>query len=87
MPQPSLAQADAARVVNVPTLSIVADLPAAGIHTPSADLGQLLNLSGQVPDVRTDLLKDVAQRLAAGEYRTPRARDAAIQAILGSQPG
>ncbi len=87
-PQTSLAQADSAKSLNPQAAQADAtDLfGPAGIHTPSSDLVQLLNLSGQVPSVRPEVLHEVAQRMAAGEYRTPQARDAVVQAILGSQP-
>jgi hypothetical protein len=85
-PQTSLAQTEIAR--STAAISAGADAQAAGdLHTLSTDLMQLLSLSGRVPEVRADLLKQVAQRLAAGEYRTHQARDAVVEAILGSQPG
>lgn len=64
--------------------------PAAGSTgglAPSSELLQLQATLRQVPDVRPDLLREVAQRLAAGEYRKPQALVGAVKAMLDSQPG
>lgn len=89
LPQTNVAQPEATQSAaeQLRPDSTAASLSTAGIHTPSDELTQLLNQIGRVPEVRPDLLKEVAQRLAAGEYRTPKARDAVVEAILGSQPG
>jgi hypothetical protein len=86
-PQLVIAPADSAQ--SAPATQPVDAVPTspADVHTPSAELVHLLEELRQVPAVRQDLLQEIAQRLAAGEFRNTQSRDATVKALLGGQPG
>lgn len=55
---------------------------AAGGFAPTAELARLIAIASSAPEVRTDLVADVAKRLAAGEFDTPQAAADTARAML-----
>jgi hypothetical protein len=54
-----------------------------GGYSPDANFLRLVEQARSVPDVRADVVAQVATRLAAGEYDTPEAARKTADAILG----
>lgn len=52
-------------------------------YVPATELQALLEAARQQPQVRREILKDVAERLAQGEYQTRAAAERAADALLG----
>lgn len=57
--------------------------PEAASFEPTSELAKLLTLVSQAPEVRSDVVKDVATRFAAGELNTPDAATDTARAFLG----
>lgn len=55
---------------------------AAGGFAPTGELARLIAIASSAPEVRTDLVADVAKRLAAGEFDTPQAATDTARAML-----
>jgi hypothetical protein len=58
--------------------------PGVSQFTPTADLTALLKSVQQVPQVRQELIGDVARRLNSGELFIPPTPDAVVGGLLGS---
>jgi hypothetical protein len=54
---------------------------------PTSDYQSLSGALGRIPQVRQDVIGEVASRLNAGELATPQARQQTVESILGSSPG
>ena len=54
-------------------------------YSPAPELVHLFSLVRQTPEVRSDRLQQVGQRLAAGDYLTPQAADQTAAALLDAQ--
>ncbi len=55
---------------------------AAGGFEPTGELARLISIASNAPEVRADLVANVAQRLAAGEFDSPEAAAATARAML-----
>ena len=55
--------------------------------TPTVDLAKLLDAVRKTPDVRTDVVDEVASRVAAGDLNTPDAAKEAAAAFYNSVDG
>jgi hypothetical protein len=55
---------------------------AAGGFAPTGELARLIAIAGSAPEVRADLVANVAERLAAGEFDTPAAAADTARAML-----
>jgi hypothetical protein len=53
-------------------------------HTSAPELQDVLNALRQIPQVREELVREVAQRLAGGHYSKPNTPERTVQSILGS---
>jgi hypothetical protein len=53
-------------------------------HTPAPELTQFVSQLRQIPELREEVVREVAQRLARGVYATPQALDRTVQAMLDS---
>ena len=60
--------------------------PNSSLRTQSPELTDLLAAVREIPDLRQDVVQDVASRLANGEFSTPKAIDQTVQAMLGTTP-
>ncbi len=54
----------------------------ASTHAPSAELARLLDSLRQVPQLREEVVREVAQRLSAGELNTRAAVERTVDSIL-----
>lgn len=65
----------------------VADDPRAAeeTHTPAPELVRLLQTLQQIPQLRQEVIGEVAQRLAGGELQTPAATEGTVRAILSGE--
>jgi hypothetical protein len=54
----------------------------AGGYSPSAEIVHLTTLATQVPDVRPDVIRQVAFRLSQGNYSTSASAQQTAQALL-----
>jgi hypothetical protein len=68
-----------------PQPTTVASDPASAVHTPAQDLLSLQNNLRQIPELRQELVREVAQRLATGELLTQAALDETVKSILEGQ--
>jgi hypothetical protein len=53
-------------------------------HTPAPEIAALVNQLRQIPELREEVVREVAQRLACGDYSTPEALNRTVQAMLDS---
>lgn len=57
-------------------------------HTPAPEFVRLMDIISQIPQVRQEVVGEVARRLAAGELLAPPATDETVKAILSAElPG
>jgi DNA-directed RNA polymerase sigma subunit (sigma70/sigma32) len=56
--------------------------PDSSAHTPSNELEQFLSSLRDFPELRQEVIQEVARRLAGGELTTPQSLDQTVQAIL-----
>lgn len=54
-------------------------------HTPAPELMHLLNTLRQIPQLRQEVIGEVAQRLAGGDLLTPEATEGTVKAILSGE--
>jgi hypothetical protein len=54
---------------------------------PTSDYSSLFGALSRTPQVRQDVIGDVATRLSSGELGTPQARQQTVESILGASPG
>src|SRR5262245_51467594 len=54
-------------------------------HTPAPEFVRMMDIIRQIPQVRQEVVGEVARRLAGGELQTPEAMDATVQAILSAE--
>jgi len=73
--------AAADRASRRPSVGAAIPLETSG-HTPAPELVHLLDLLQQTPEIRQDLVQQVAQRLAEGGYQTPAALEQTAEALL-----
>jgi len=60
--------------------------PDSSLRTQSPELTDLLRAMRDVPDLRQEVVQNVATRLANGEFSTSKAVDQTVQAMLGTAP-
>ena len=54
-------------------------------HTPAPEFVRMMDIISQIPQVRQEVVGEVARRLAGGELQTPEAADETVQAILSAE--
>ena len=64
--------------------SQAATSPEVSAYTPSAELVKLVSLVGQQPEIRSEVVQSVLQRLQQGHYQTATAAQSTAEAMLGA---
>jgi hypothetical protein len=60
---------------------------AAGQFQPTSDFLPLVGALSRIPQVRQEIVGEVANRLSGGDLATPQARQQTVESILGAGPG
>jgi hypothetical protein len=81
-PQPSRSASGTAVRSSEKTGDTTAPAAAAGGFAPTGELARLIAIASSSPEVRTELVANVAARLAAGEFDTPQAAADTARAML-----
>jgi hypothetical protein len=76
-----------ATAVGTPDTAASGQTTTAGQFQAGSDFLQLMAALGRIPQVRQDVVGDVASRLGGDDLSSPEAGQETVESILGSSPG